>query len=240
MQARTAQILDAAVREFIRDGKPVSSLELYRNRAFGVKPATIRAELNRLTDAGYLAQRHISGGRVPTDKGYEAFVKRLLVEGPLALSLDRTLIEEVVLGAWQDFVGEVSRKLRLLSIGYAPRSGNLYRSGLEHIFDRLEVEEKDELTEIVRNVEHIGERLEALAHADSRFLEDAGQDMLPRVFIGRKSPLTTSEHLSVVVDGFSGGPRRDFLFVLIGPKRMDYQRSVAFCRMIKEHLTYDE
>jgi len=82
MRERSTQILEAAVREFIRSGRPVSSRELAKRGLFGVSPATIRAELSRLTRDGYLDQLHTSGGRVPTDKGYELFVERVTTALP--------------------------------------------------------------------------------------------------------------------------------------------------------------
>ena len=67
MTDRTAQILEAAIQEFINTGEPVSSGLLYDRYDFGIKPAMIRLELDELEDGGYLEQPHHSAGRVPTD-----------------------------------------------------------------------------------------------------------------------------------------------------------------------------
>src|SRR3989344_8939502 len=87
MDFRTKTILEAAVKDYIKNGEPVSSKGLAKKYKFGVKDATIRAELNRLTKDGFLAQLHTSGGRVPTDKGYQLFV-----EGALDNALDASSI----------------------------------------------------------------------------------------------------------------------------------------------------
>ena len=78
MDKRTVEILESVIRNFIKNGDAVSSKELYQERGFGVKPATIRAELNKLTKQGYLRQPHTSGGRVPTDRAYRFYVDNLI------------------------------------------------------------------------------------------------------------------------------------------------------------------
>ena len=82
MNERTAQILEAAIQGFINTGEPVSSGWLFDHYDFGIKPAMIRLELDKLEDDGYLEQPHHSAGRVPTDVGYEFFAKQLLSTVP--------------------------------------------------------------------------------------------------------------------------------------------------------------
>ena len=247
MRARTTQILEAAVREFIRTGLPVSSLGLSRRGAFGVGAATIRAELNSLTNDGYLSQLHTSGGRVPADKGYELFVERVLALLPAEetrrgdLDLAREFLESPSpFGAKgegrREFVRCVSRRLHLLSVGYAPESGDLYQSGLDDLFERLEVEGRPELTEIARDIEALEERV---ARIIERSFSLASDEHAPWVFIGKKSPLTTSEHLSVIMDKYADGSGGHFFFLTIGPKRMDYQRNLSLFKILHDSLCHD-
>jgi heat-inducible transcriptional repressor len=74
---RSRRILYAAVTEYIATGEPVGSRKLARRYGLDVSPATVRNELADLEDAGYLSQPHTSAGRVPTDKGFRAFVDAL-------------------------------------------------------------------------------------------------------------------------------------------------------------------
>ena len=75
---RSRRILYAAVTEYIATGEPVGSRRLARRYGLDVSPATIRNELADLEDAGFLSQPHTSAGRVPTDKGFRAFVDALV------------------------------------------------------------------------------------------------------------------------------------------------------------------
>ena len=78
MNERRAIILEAVLKEFIRSGRPVSSGQLFEEYDFDIKPAAIRLELSELADEGYLSKLYHSAGRVPTDRGYEFFVERIL------------------------------------------------------------------------------------------------------------------------------------------------------------------
>lgn len=75
---RSRRILYAAVTEYITTGEPVGSRKLARRYGLTVSPATIRNELSDLEEQGFLAQPHTSAGRIPTDKGFRAFVDALV------------------------------------------------------------------------------------------------------------------------------------------------------------------
>lgn len=82
---RQQTLLGLIVREYVETAAPVSSRALVENYGLEVSTATVRNELARLEELGYLTHPHTSAGRVPTDKGYRCFVTRLLggVELPL-------------------------------------------------------------------------------------------------------------------------------------------------------------
>src|SRR5215470_4549682 len=78
LSERSRRLLAALVREYITTGEPVSSQRLARESGLGVSSATVRNALARLEADGYVHQPHTSAGRVPTDRGYRAFVDLLL------------------------------------------------------------------------------------------------------------------------------------------------------------------
>ena len=71
-------ILKAVVDDYISTAEPVGSKSLVNKYSFNVSPATIRNEMAELEELGYLEQPHTSAGRVPSDKGYRAYVDHLL------------------------------------------------------------------------------------------------------------------------------------------------------------------
>jgi len=70
-----------ARREHVDTGEPVASQALAERGGFGVSSATLRNELARLEELGFLHQPHTSAGRVPTDAGYRCYVDLLLAAG---------------------------------------------------------------------------------------------------------------------------------------------------------------
>jgi len=75
---RSRRILAALVREYIATGEPVPSSQLAGAAGLGVSSATVRNELARLEEEGFVQQPHTSAGRIPTDRGYRFYVDLLL------------------------------------------------------------------------------------------------------------------------------------------------------------------
>ncbi|MEK7089906.1 MAG: hypothetical protein AAB920_03785 [Patescibacteria group bacterium] len=218
MKDRTREILEIAVKDFIRLGKPITSEYLYELHDFGIKPAMIRWELNDLSENGFFFQTHPSGGRFPTNKAYRFFVNELLANESVESQADTDVTNSFSDQDTKEIVHGMSEYLNGLSVGYDLASSAIYGSGLRDLLSHLETSAKEEIVDVVRDFEMLEERL--LKKRD--WWE--GEGLWPRVFIG-ESPVTKSEHLSVVVGRyFCDG--RDVLLFSIGPKRMDYQKSV--------------
>ncbi len=77
LDERKTAILHAVVEEYIDTAAPVGSGAVARSANMSVSSATVRNEMAQLEAEGYLQQPHTSAGRVPTDKGYRAFVDGL-------------------------------------------------------------------------------------------------------------------------------------------------------------------
>ena len=91
---RQRMILGLVVREYVGSASPVSSRALVDSYDLQVSTATVRNELSRLEDLGYLTHPHTSAGRVPTNKGYHHFVGQLLGEVELPLQERRTIAHQ--------------------------------------------------------------------------------------------------------------------------------------------------
>jgi heat-inducible transcriptional repressor len=91
---RQQTILGLVVREYVSSACPVSSRALVTRYDLPVSTATVRNELARLEELGYLTHPHTSAGRVPTHHGYRYFVERLLGEVKLPLHERRTIAHQ--------------------------------------------------------------------------------------------------------------------------------------------------
>ena len=81
LDERKFLILKAIIDDYIMTAVPVGSRTISRKSGVRFSPATIRNEMSDLEELGYLAQPHVSAGRVPSVKAYRLYVQRLLEEG---------------------------------------------------------------------------------------------------------------------------------------------------------------
>ncbi len=222
MTDRSAEILEAAINEFIDSGEPVSSAELFRRYSFGIKPAMIRHELLILTDEGFLAQPHHSAGRVPTDRGYRFFAERAM--GGAAVDTGTGELRKMFeAGDWEQMLQNFSKTFGLAGVLANDAFQGIHKAGLKYLFEDLGAESQNELAQVVDDFEDIGERL---PQAVNLF----GEDFF-KVFVG-SNPFTKSDCLSVMAADYDVGGEKVFFFA-IGPKRMDYEKTAKVLKGLK-------
>ena len=66
LSGRQEKLLNFLIKEYISTAEPVSSLDLKKVTDLDVCGATIRNDLQALTEEGYIEQPHTSAGRIPT------------------------------------------------------------------------------------------------------------------------------------------------------------------------------
>ena len=113
--AREAEVLTLVVLEYVRGGRPVSSLHLTDSFDLGVSSATVRSALVDLERKGYLYSPHRSAGRIPTEAGYRFYVERLPADQSLDEE-DRVLIQKEYLRRGTEPAQILDVTCRLLSM----------------------------------------------------------------------------------------------------------------------------
>src|SRR5213595_1125088 len=89
LDSRARDILKLIIRSYVNSGEPVGSRTLAKSMDWKFSPATIRNVMADLEEDGYLAQRHTSAGRIPSEKGYRFYVDRLAESGKVSKSDER-------------------------------------------------------------------------------------------------------------------------------------------------------
>src|SRR6266567_8995685 len=84
LNERRAQLLSLIIREYVDSAQPVGSETIVRKHELPYSSATIRNEMARLEEEGYISHPHTSAGRVPSDQGYRYYVDSLSGVGDLA------------------------------------------------------------------------------------------------------------------------------------------------------------
>ena len=143
LTARQVEILKSLIEEYIETAEAVGSETLEKKHNLSASPATIRNEMVRLTNLGYLKKPHVSAGRVPTPTGMKFYVKQLMKEKELSTAEEVSLKEKV----WdlrekeRDFLKEVTRSLaektRALAVT-TTNEGEIFCAGYANILDMPE------------------------------------------------------------------------------------------------------
>ena len=123
---RRARILEVVVREYVDSATPVGSRTIVRKYGLKASPATIRSEMVRLEEEGYLTQPHTSAGRIPSDMGYRHYVESLMKEEELPDEFKRTIRHQFyqvgpALEAWAQLAAAIlARSVENLALVTAP------------------------------------------------------------------------------------------------------------------------
>lgn len=243
---RQEEILFAIIEEYAEVATPVGSVTLAK--LFNVSSATIRAEMARLEEYGYIAQPHTSAGRVPTDAGYRYYVNTL-AEHPerassAASSKDKTTsvspterppergsrvlelrinsqtrADYAIRGAVDSLV-ELTGNLGLATIG-----DQLYISGISRLFTQPEFLDN-------ARVQAVAELLDNL----EPWLREAAPGQPLNIFIGQENPIGKASQVSLIISRFRS-PFSDKSYIgVLGPTRQNYGRVMSLVRFAGDTL----
>jgi heat-inducible transcriptional repressor len=220
---RQKAILFAMIEEHVKTAQPISSQMVCETFDFDVSPATMRSEIARLEEEGYLSQPHTSAGRVPTDKGYRLFVDALVLHKERENKKARsalchiTNLEQETYAAFAELARAVATLAGSTVFSGSLRSHAFFKAGVHDTLSQPELEDSVLRKRFGDMVDSIEKDLPAFA--------DVLEHNKPAVFIGKENPLLKARDFSMLVSRckISGG---DGVVVILGPKRMNYRRSL--------------
>lgn len=138
LSQRQIAIIKAIVEEYTSTGEAVGSDTLDKKFNLGVSPATIRNEMVRLEDLGYLKQPHTSAGRIPTPLALKLYVTELMSPQELPVT-EEVAVKERIWDHRQKLEGLLQESTRILAektgtIGVAvTNQGDVYSSGYANV-----------------------------------------------------------------------------------------------------------
>jgi len=228
MTDRQREILYAIIEEYAEMAAPVGSVTLAK--LFDVSSATIRSEMSKLEDLGFITQPHTSAGRVPTDAGYRLYVNSLQDEidqeidtidnvkdrSTKALEVrisSQTRADRAIRSAVDSLV-ELTGNLGLATIG-----DQLYLAGLSNLFAQPEFLERDHVRAVAKLLDNLEPWLREAAPGDPL-----------NVYIGRENPVGKNSGVSLIISRFRS-PFSDQSYIgVLGPTRQSYQRVMSLVR----------
>lgn len=233
MTDRQVQILSSIIEQYAEVAAPVGSVTLAK--LFHVSSATIRSEMAKLEELGFIEQPHTSAGRVPTDKGYRFYVN-LLTQNEEIPQLDRgaRAIEARVANSGQradrairsavDSLVDLTGNLGLATIG-----DELYLAGMGNLFSQPEFLQGTNVQSVARLLDNL-----------EPWLREASPNEPLNVYIGTENPIGKTSGATLIISRFRS-PYSDNSYIgVLGPTRQSYARVMRLVRqtgaMLEETL----
>lgn len=224
-------ILGAVVREHVKTARPIGSKEIVEGYRLPFSAATVRNEMCELTELGLLSQPHISAGRTPTDAGYRLFVDGMLNDREQIHRREQEMLDELFEKEVDDFLSSAARAVARLGGGFTvsgiPERNIFYKTGFSEILREPEFTDAEFAKDFGELADSIDEEIRELL-ADDDFEE-------PRVFIGGENPITGATNCSMIVSSFESPKRVESVLVVLGPKRMNYQKNIRVINYIHDY-----
>ena len=235
---REKEILNRIVADYIDLAQPISSEFLEEKHHFGICPATIRIEMQKLTDTGFLYQPHTSAGRVPTDKWYRFFVDNLFEKG-FPKEKDILKVEDLIereIGDRVRFLQSLTKNLasfssNSLALGYLFDEDLFWKEGWEDVLGEPEFKETKVITDFADVIKHF-----------EKEIEDIKINSGIKVYIGKENPFSKVKDFSIIISKCHlPEPQRrvkkrihplrlpekeNGILAIAGPKRMAYDKNI--------------
>ena len=232
---RQKEILNRIVADYIDLAQPVSSEFLEEKHHFGICPATIRIEMQKLTDTGFLYQPHTSAGRVPTDKGYRFFVDNLFARQNFVkqnlggfekgFPKEKTLlkVEDLIereMGDGVRFLQSLTKNLasfssNSLALGYLFDEDLFWKEGWEDVLGEPEFKETKVITDFADVIKHF-----------EKEIEDIKINSGIKVYIGKENPFSKAKEFSIIISSCHFPDKEKGVLAIAGPKRMAYDKNI--------------
>ena len=220
---RQKTILDTIIREYVDSAKPVSSQYLGERYDFGICPASIRIEMQKLTDDGFLTQPHTSAGRVPTDKGYRLFVNEILENagekkssGRLDFSFESYEEEfEDIFKLASSLTRGLADASSSLVLGYLRHENLLWKEGWEDLLQNPEFGQRQAIDDFIGYLSYLEESV--------RNRKSAPQI---DIYIGAENCFAKAGEFSAITFALNPAENEEAIISIVGPKRMAYEKNI--------------
>lgn len=230
LKERQQIILEAIIREYIQSAKPISSAEILEDLDLDISPATVRNEMLKLDELGFLEQPHTSAGRIPTDRGYRFFVDHALDDVLLDRS-ERNRIREVFAHDTPDvFARECSRTIARITRAFTAIGTDddmLTDRGFTEILDEPEFQDINHVKQFGKLIDLLDEDMQSLVEDDEE-----------KILIGGENPMKEARPYTMMITHWTHPKGFKGFLTLVGPRRMDYQKNISLIRYINS--LYDE
>ncbi len=230
---RQKNILVKVVKEHIKNAVPISSSYIKDKYNMGISSATIRLDFSELTDKGYLEKNYISGGRIPTDKGYRFFIENRLIgqekkNNFLKNKKAEKQFEEIIKNIRNGIrlekeIAKTMAKFSLnLSAVFNEELGLMVADGWKEVMEAPEFCYPDYFRKFTDFVDKLEGNIEKLLSFEN--------ELGFRAYVGREVPLAEDWFSVIVSKKINLGG--ESVVAIIGPKRMDFGKNFSLINQL--------
>ncbi len=228
---RQKQLLKAIIEEYIENAEPVGSEVIEKKYDLGVSPATIRIEMGKLTEKGYLRQIHTSAGRTPTSMGFRLYVQELMKEKALPVSAEVS-IREILLHQRskqerliQEAVKSLAQRCNMLGMA-VDDDKQVYYAGASNILDWPEFYDID-VTKFVLSLFD--------EHPMLQDIIGSAQGAEPvHILFGEDMEFEYLKTTGFVFTRYEFSPNNGGVIGIIGPARMNFQMVLPYVKYVRD------
>ena len=228
---RQKLILLAIIHEFMNDSNEVGSGTLVEKYDMDVSSATIRSEMVRLMEQGFLEKSHISSGRLPTDQAIRLYVRENLGSKDFS-AVQEALVRQGIFKlrfSQEELIKEILHEL----VSECDCASFVFLDDMSRYYGVSSLMKFDEL----RNIEVLQRVLD--------LLED--QNMLRQVFskyggdevsllIGEESGIADLQNCTMAFTRVNMQHNKPGHVGVIGSRRLNYGKVIPMLNTIRESI----
>jgi len=214
MTDRQRQLLTFLIESYIATAEPIGSKFVVEEGGFDVSGATVRNELRDLEERGYLTHPHTSAGRVPTEKGYQLYVRELMRPAKLR-TIEQGCIDRITADDADTRLKQFAKEtvdIVNAAVIISFDAERVYYTGMSALFSQPEFQNVVETIKMGEVFDHIEDRIPTL-------MELFGDTV--HTYIGSEHPLGSATSIVGRRIGQHG------MILYLAPIRMRYDKAIA-------------
>jgi len=229
---RQIELLQAIIDDYINTAEPVGSVEIVQKHNLKCSPATVRNEMAKLIDLGFLEMLHTSSGRVPTKMAYRMYIEEMMTEEELPVLQEVALKQRL----WTNRF-EIEKLLRETTLAMSEATGCLSiattSEGFVTYAGTVNVLEHKEFwdIDIAKSALRILDSYEIL----DRIFQSVNPGQQLYTLIGDEIPVENLSKTTIIFTPYKIGEKGGYLAIL-GPSRLNYSKIIPIVKYTKKLL----
>ncbi|MFA6981651.1 MAG: hypothetical protein WC243_01335 [Patescibacteria group bacterium] len=224
---RQIELLEYIIREHMTSSEPVGSTFLVEKYNLKYSPATVRNEMAKLLDEGFLEMVHTSSGRVPTSRAYRYYLSDLMEEEDFPV-LQEVAIKQRLWSERYDFyklirevaisLADITKELSIVT----SEGGYVVPAGIGNILENKEFWDID----VAKAAMNLLDRYELLEKVFNSTPSERGNVYC---VMGEELGDDNLAACSMLFSPYRS-PKHNGYVAILGPSRMNYQNVIPAVR----------